>query len=1132
VLLGSGQDFILIPGVSDGDEGLEQEIVFSVTSSDPSILSVDGVTYSTGQTLALISVTEKGIAGSVSLQVEATDVDGTASTSLNVEVKGYNNPGINFEIHDIVFWQEVIPLQSNPSFSMIAPDAEAPYDQIDLAVLNLSVFSDCKDSPPCTGTDFFTSLAKGYLIPEVSGEYTFYAVAGDRKTVGLSSDADFGNAVTIIQTGNQRPTVGQSSGNKEHKSAPVNLEAGKTYAIYASHWNIHTLMGGILWEGPGIEKQYIPGKNLSFVNDVEKPTVPGNFRIVTTGTDDVLLAWDEASDNLNLAGYRIYVNGVPHNQEPIQENEYIVEGLSSGSPYCVVVTSLDRAGNESAASEVLCTTTWITDDVPPMPPTSVEAAMISDLFIQLTWSGATDAETEIRGYRVYVDGVLFNDADLVYGEDLLVTGLVPETDYQVEIEALDAGLNVSEKSDVLVVSTTAFDPMDTSISDKKVRMKVNMEPVGRSNGIGVNIDYRTGSFLNDADQVRLMKELEVAAVRWGALTANPLSFSEYSGSGKAMTIAKFMNFCNEIGAYTVFCAGVEDATDWRTDPQTFVNFLEYLAGPSSSTYGAIRAGEGFTEPLLDASKGLIFEFGNEVWGASAHNAQIGGDYVAYGDWCREMATLMKASDYFDPEKIFLVYSGRDPDPGEVGSQFLHDRLFEGGDQGEVDWLALSGYMGGNLNYSPEVDPGKSELDYFKNGIAYMNKNLDGLIHTMDQVLSASGSFKPTYFYEANMTNSSFFGRLGQAIVQTDYYASAVERGGAIPTVFHLTGGQWKMTIPSQDYKKLPLFYTTQLYNRFCKGNALEVELETMASVPNYPNAGYPLDPVGCHAYAQDEAFSILLFSRDFENDIMVQVDLPDELALIAPENGMKYVISGEGYSARESTLDSVAITMSDSLLVNVPPYSMVVLRFGADASSVEDLPMGAFTAYVSAEEIEIYAYGTDVMDIDVNKQKKLLRTNVLPEDVLSDAVIWTVETNGVEVTAEKKTSWFEIQGSGTDEGNGAITVRATAWDNPEVYDEVTINISNQGSGGTISTGQELAEALILYPNPADNLLTLQGLPEGCERIEILDMSGRILQSLAVEQSTEIIQTGHLDQGMYYLRIHGKGDVLVRSFVKE
>jgi hypothetical protein len=247
---------------------------------------------------------------------------------------------------------------------------------------------------------------------------------------------------------------------------------------------------------------------------------------------------------------------------------------------------------------------------------------------------------------------------------------------------------------------------------------------------------------------------------------------------------------------------------------------------------------------------------------------------------------------------------------------------------------------------------------------------------------------------------------------------------------------------------------------------------------------------------------------------------------------MKYVISGEGYSARESTLDSVAITMSDSLLVNVPPYSMVVLRFGADASSVEDLPMGAFTAYVSAEEIEIYAYGTDVMDIDVNKQKKLLRTNVLPEDVLSDAVIWTVETNGVEVTAEKKTSWFEIQGSGTDEGNGAITVRATAWDNPEVYDEVTINISNQGSGGTISTGQELAEALILYPNPADNLLTLQGLPEGCERIEILDMSGRILQSLAVEQSTEIIQTGHLDQGMYYLRIHGKGDVLVRSFVKE
>ena len=52
-------------------------------------------------------------------------------------------------------------------------------------------------------------------------------------------------------------------------------------------------------------------------------------------------------------------------------------------------------------------------------------------------------------------------------------------------------------------------------------------------------------------------------------------------------------------------------------------------------------------------------------------------------------------------------------------------------------------------------------------------------------------------------------------------------------LFHLTNGQWKMVETAQGTKKLPLFHTTQYYNRFCKGNALKTILETEASVPNF-----------------------------------------------------------------------------------------------------------------------------------------------------------------------------------------------------------------------------------------------------------------------------------------------------------
>ena len=57
--------------------------------------------------------------------------------------------------------------------------------------------------------------------------------------------------------------------------------------------------------------------------------------------------------------------------------------------------------------------------------------------------------------------------------------------------------------------------------------------------------------------------------------------------------------------------------------------------------GALREAEGYHE-LLSDSKGIVVEFGNEVWGGSSHNAPFAGA-KEYGNWTGPLIEAMKSS---------------------------------------------------------------------------------------------------------------------------------------------------------------------------------------------------------------------------------------------------------------------------------------------------------------------------------------------------------------------------------------------------------------------------------------------------------------------------------------------------------
>jgi len=104
--------------------------------------------------------------------------------------------------------------------------------------------------------------------------------------------------------------------------------------------------------------------------------------------------------------------------------------------------------------------------------------------------------------------------------------------------------------------------------------------------------------------------------------------------------------------------------------------------------------------FLDNSPMIMIEFGCEVWGSRSdgnvnHGSPFSGE-EEYGEWARMMGKHIKNSPYYDPEKVLTVYSGR-----HMNRLTWNNEVY-GNDTGTVDYLAVSGYNGGNLNYDVDV----------------------------------------------------------------------------------------------------------------------------------------------------------------------------------------------------------------------------------------------------------------------------------------------------------------------------------------------------------------------------------------------------------------------------------------------
>jgi len=169
---------------------------------------------------------------------------------------------------------------------------------------------------PADWADNYGTRLRAYLVPPVTGEYTFWIASDDASELLLSSDADPANAVLVASV---TTLVSSRYGWDEHasqRSAPLRLEAGSSYYIEA----LHKEGGGgdhvaVAWQNGG-SRVVIPGEYL---------IPPQRFWDNDSGDDDWFnsLNWDP--------------DGAPA--------EFQALGVHSGTPHAAVDVITDNGGS-------------------------------------------------------------------------------------------------------------------------------------------------------------------------------------------------------------------------------------------------------------------------------------------------------------------------------------------------------------------------------------------------------------------------------------------------------------------------------------------------------------------------------------------------------------------------------------------------------------------------------------------------------------------------------------------------------------------------------------------------------------------------------------------------------------------
>jgi chitodextrinase len=195
------------------------------------------------------------------------------------------------------------------------------------------------------------------------------------------------------------------------------------------------------------------------VPDTTAPQPPAGLRVLGRTTNAITLAWEPATDDVGIAGYRILRNGQQVGEASAPA--YTDNGLATNTAYTYTVVSLDAAGNASQPSTAASAVTLkIPDTKKPTVPSRVHVTGRSTTAIVLSWAASAD-DIGVTAYEVFRNG---SQVASVTGTRFRDNGLSPKTTYTYQVRALDAAGNASALSPkVSAVTLTTPDTVPPSV---------------------------------------------------------------------------------------------------------------------------------------------------------------------------------------------------------------------------------------------------------------------------------------------------------------------------------------------------------------------------------------------------------------------------------------------------------------------------------------------------------------------------------------------------------------------------------------------------------------------------------------------------------------------------------------------
>ena len=360
------------------------------------------------------------------------------------------------------------------------------------------------------------------------------------------------------------------------------------------------------------------------VADTEAPSVPAEVKATDVTETTAKLTWSEATDNVGVAGYNVYVNEAKVNDTLVTGTEYSLTDLTAATEYSVTVTAVDAAENESAKSEaVIFTTEAEKDTEAPTAPTEVKATEVTETTAKVTWSEATD-NVGVVGYNVYLNETKVNDT-LVTGTEYALTELTEATEYAVRVTAVDAAENESARSEAATFTTL-----------KKEEPKDTEAPSVPTAVAAADITQTTAKVTWDASTDNVGVAGYNVYVNEAKVNASPVTVTEYDLTG-----------LTEATEYTVRVTAV-DAAENESARSEAVTFTTLEAEEETDTEAPTAPAEVKATEVTETTAKLTWNEATDNVGVAGYNvyvneAKVNEELVAGTEFA--LTDLTEATEY-------------------------------------------------------------------------------------------------------------------------------------------------------------------------------------------------------------------------------------------------------------------------------------------------------------------------------------------------------------------------------------------------------------------------------------------------------------------------------------------------------